>query len=263
MRIKVKELGSGCLLAFQLLTTIPIRLSLQWNDQHARASVACYPLTGMVLGALLFFQAYLWMTYSSNSPLMLVAWLLTFSIIYSGGLHLDGWSDFSDAVFSRQSISRKLDIMKDSRVGAFGVLSLILLLGWRFLFMYEWLLQSKDLYLLFFIPFISRLLMGGQIILGTFAREDGMAVALKPAQTHLLKWVYGAWCMFLLLLLTAWSKELMISLIIVSLLFFVGWLIFCQKQIQGITGDTVGAGTEGSETFLWGVIWMLFSFDMV
>lgn len=258
----IKNLSKGALLAFQLLTTIPISLQLGWNERLARLSVCFYPLTGLLLGCLLGGQAFLLLNYTSLSSFIITAWLMTFTCIYSGALHLDGWADFSDAVFSRQSIERKLEIMKDSRVGAFGVISLLLLLGWRFLFIYEILEATLNVYWLILIPFLTRIIMGGQILIGSFARNDGMAAALKPAQTLAVKfafigWIAAALIVFLILDFTlAW-------LFLFAFLFIVVWLRFCYRQIKGITGDTIGAGTEGSETFLWAVLFVLYSFGMV
>jgi adenosylcobinamide-GDP ribazoletransferase len=257
-----KNSVKGCLLAFQLLTTIPIRVQVGWNERLAKFSVCFYPFTGLVLGGLLSMQAYLLLNFTSISVLMITAWLVTFSFIYSGGLHLDGWADFSDAIFSRQSFERKLEIMKDSRVGAFGVLSLLVLIGWKFLFVYEILQSSINLFWFLLVPFLSRLVMGGQIVVGKFAKNEGMAIALRPAQTASVKWVYGLWIVATCVL-TSMYDSASIIIIIMAGFFFVSWLHFSYKQIKGITGDTVGAATEGSETFLWGIIWMLSSFGMV
>ncbi|MDV2683404.1 adenosylcobinamide-GDP ribazoletransferase [Alkalihalophilus lindianensis] len=258
----IKNSVKGCLLAFQLLTSIPIRVQLGWNENLAKFSVGFYPFTGLVLGGLLSMQAYVLLNFTSISVLMITAWLITFTFIYSGGLHLDGWADFSDAIFSRQSLERKLEIMKDSRVGAFGVLSLLVLIGWKFLFVYEILQSPLNLFWFLLVPFLSRLVMGGLIVVGKFARNEGMAIALKPAQTTSVKWVYTLW--IVATFVVAWMND-SASFIIIMLagFFFISWLIFSYKQIKGITGDTVGAGTEGSETFLWGMIWMLSSFGMV
>ena len=89
------------------------------------------------------------------SPLAVafVVWLSL--IILTGGLHLDGWMDASDAFFSYRDKQRRLEIMKDPRIGAFGVLSVIVLLSARFLFIYEIILQAVEAtyFFLFLIPF--------------------------------------------------------------------------------------------------------------
>ncbi|WP_245308168.1 adenosylcobinamide-GDP ribazoletransferase [Halalkalibacter urbisdiaboli] len=251
----------GILLAFQLLTTIPIRKEVPWDNERAQWSVAAYPLTGLMLGLLLAIQAYVLLSYTSLSLMIITAWLLTFSIVYSGGLHLDGWADFSDAVFSRREREKKLEIMKDSRIGAFGVLSLLVLLGWRYLFMYEAILLLGDniVFVLLTIPFLTRLFMGFQILFGRFAREHGMARALLPAKCPFVKRLYALWVMLFIGCTVIW-QPLMLALLLAGFLFFIVWLQFCNKQIGGVTGDTIGASTEGGETWLWLVLLLLLAF---
>jgi adenosylcobinamide-GDP ribazoletransferase len=251
------------ILAFQLLTTIPIRKEITWDDRRAKASVAFYPLTGLFLGLLLAIQAYLLLSYTPLSTLIVTAWLMTFSIVYSGGLHLDGWADFSDAIFSRQDTERKLEIMKDSRIGAFGVLSLLLLLGWRFILIYELIKQLDVRIVLAFvlIPFLVRFLMGAQLLLGSFARENGMARALMPAKFPSMKKVFVGWFVFGCVIIFS-VDAIWLSLFVSTLLFLSVWLRFCYQQIGGITGDTIGAGAEGGETWLWLTTLLLHSFVM-
>ncbi len=253
----------GMLLAFQLLTTIPITKQVEWDERRARASVAAYPIIGLLLGFLLALQAYVLMEWSPLSTLAITVWLLTFSILYSGGLHLDGWADFHDAVFSRRDRERKLEIMKDPRIGTFGVLALLLLLGWRFLFIFE-ILQlagAQVFYAFVLIPFLVRLLLGWQLLLGSFARQDGMAAALKSVKRRSMKVIFIGWSL-LAMLVTLLFSPLLFSLVVTSGIILFLWLSWVRYQIGGITGDTTGAGGEGGETILWGILWLLLLFGM-
>ncbi|WP_100407157.1 adenosylcobinamide-GDP ribazoletransferase [Bacillus solitudinis] len=254
----------GILLAFQLLTTIPIRKQLPWDDRRAKWSVAAYPLTGLVLGILLASFSYSLLTFTSLSILIVTSSVVTFSIIFSGGLHLDGWADFNDAIFSRRDVNKKLEIMKDSRIGAFGVLSLLLLLGWRFILIFEMIhiLEEEIIFFFLIIPFFTRMIMGAQILLAEFARNNGMAQALQPAKVAVIKWIYGLWFLIGMTAIVVVGLPYL-SLFVGALLFLIVWIRFCSKQIGGITGDTIGAGTEGSETWLWLILFLLHSFVMV
>ncbi|TWI54627.1 adenosylcobinamide-GDP ribazoletransferase [Halalkalibacter nanhaiisediminis] len=259
----VKIWIDGILLAFQLLTTIPITKQVEWDESRARASVAAYPIIGLLLGGLLALQAYVLLEWSPFSTLVITVWLLTFSILYSGGLHLDGWADFHDAVFSRRDRKRKLEIMKDPRIGTFGVLALLLLLGWRLLFIYESLQLAghQILFALVLIPFLVRLLLGWQLLLGSFARQDGMAAALKAVKKRSMKLVFIGWSL-LAMLVTLLFSPLLFSLVVTSGIFLFLWMRWIHYQIGGITGDTTGAGGEGGETILWGILWLLLLFGM-
>src|SRR5690625_1740998 len=161
---------AGLRLAFQFLTTIPLKKEVSWKAPRAKAFVAFFPIVGLVLGCLLVIQAYVLINWSPLSNFAIAGWLLTFSLFYSGGLHLDGWADFHDAIFSRKKKHEKLAIMKDPHMGTFAMLAVLLLLFWRFLFIMESIdLAGSKLFLaLLLIPFLMRLLIGWQVLLGSF-----------------------------------------------------------------------------------------------
>jgi len=110
-------------IAFGLLTTLPFRLPDDWSvGDSGRASV-WYPLVGLVIGALT------WLTWKGTmlffpplaaGILTLLAW-----VALTGGLHLDGLADCCDGLLASASVERRLEIMKDPHLGAFGVIGLI------------------------------------------------------------------------------------------------------------------------------------------
>ncbi|MBU8907187.1 adenosylcobinamide-GDP ribazoletransferase [Desertibacillus haloalkaliphilus] len=263
VRKKKKEMVwlDGLTLAFQFLTIIPIKKNVPWDARRARASVLNFPFIGAVLGILLSMQAFLLLEYTAFSTVVIAAWLLCFSIVFSGGLHLDGWMDVSDAIFSYRDQERKLDIMKDSRVGAFGVLSLLFLLGWRYVFILELLNLSTFSFLYFFIiPVLTRCMMGLSLIYGRPARKEGMAHAFKQHLSQRLGTVYfGYLVMLFFVIVTVYSNYYMDMLVMIcsALLFLVGFTILVFRQFGGVTGDTVGATVEGGETWLWMTVWLL------
>jgi adenosylcobinamide-GDP ribazoletransferase len=92
--------------------------------------MAWFPLVGLAIGVLLlpvgWLAGMLWGD-SVRAALLVVAWAGV-----TAGLHLDGLSDTFDAVMSWRSRERKLEIMKDSRVGVMGVLALVAVLLLKF-----------------------------------------------------------------------------------------------------------------------------------
>ncbi|WP_017728098.1 adenosylcobinamide-GDP ribazoletransferase [Halalkalibacterium ligniniphilum] len=261
----LKVFKDGMLLAFQFLTIIPIRKQIAWDEKRAKAMVALYPLTGVVLGAFLSVLYGIFFHHSSVTPLVLTMLILSASILYSGGLHLDGWMDMSDAFLSRRDREKKLAILKDSHVGAFGVLSLLFLLGWRFAFLYELMIQigSAMVPLLCIMPILTRFLIGIQLSFGAPASESGMAAALTPYITKGVKRAYGVWFFTLATVMLYFLPFVHTAVILMFILLFpVVWVQICKRQIGGINGDTIGAGIEGGETLLWGVLWLLLCFGM-
>jgi adenosylcobinamide-GDP ribazoletransferase len=255
----------GLGLAMQFLTALPLRVSFDWTKQTSSWSFRFYPMVGLLLGGLVSIQAYLLMEYVPFSLLMISFYLFTCSIILTGGLHLDGWMDASDAYFSYRDIARRLEIMKDPRTGAFGVLSVLFLLSWRFLFIYESIkLSGPDVWLLFLlIPFLSRTWMGVILVRAPLAKEEGMAFEIRKNIEKSSVQFYGLYAVAATGL-GYWSGETMmvLSLLLVSAAGFLFGRRFIIKQFSGITGDSVGAFTEGMETWLWFIGWLLLSFVM-
>src|SRR5512145_806989 len=107
-------------IAFGLMTTLPFRLPDDWpTGDSGRASV-WFPLIGLVVGAITWLA---WMGAMLAFPpqvagiITLVVWVLL-----TGGLHLDGLADCCDGLFASTTVERRLEIMKDPRVGTFAVL---------------------------------------------------------------------------------------------------------------------------------------------
>jgi adenosylcobinamide-GDP ribazoletransferase len=262
----MKNIIGGLLLSFQLLTTFPIRKTVEWNKHSARWSVRFFPLVGGLLGGLLAVQYWLFVHYTSVSTLFLSLWLLFFPVLFSGGLHLDGWMDCSDAFFSYRDQKRRQEIMSDSRVGAFAVISVIFLLSFRFLFMYETMMGGIELAFLLLIPFLSRSFMSLLLIQGRLAKPNGMAAAFREHINAVDGSIIAAVLVMIPLGLIALDihQVFSISLLVISaFICFIWSKSFYKKQFGGITGDTLGAFVEGVETWLWFTIWLLRYFGMV
>lgn len=241
----------GVILAVQFLTVLPIHMQVEWNERTARAAVLSFPFVGAIIG---LFLVAIHVVLSDHISSLVLSFLLLFSSIFlSGGLHADGWMDCSDAYFSYRDQQRRLEIMSDPRVGAFAVLSLFFLLGFRFVFMFE-TIAHLSLFSLFCLPFLSRLGMTLLLLTAPLAKQTGMAAAFRQYVDHRyvpIIVMYG--------LIAFLSRETLV-LFLALMLFYVAARAFAVKQFGGITGDVLGAFIEGSETFLWLIIWLLHTF---
>src|SRR6185295_3780239 len=113
-------------IAFGLMTTLPFRLPEDWSAGDGGRAAVWYPLVGLVIGALT------WLAWKGTifvfPPLVTGIVTLIVWVALTGGLHLDGLADCCDGLFSSLPPERRLEIMKDPHVGAFGVIGLILVL---------------------------------------------------------------------------------------------------------------------------------------
>ena len=113
-------------IAFGLMTTLPVTLPDDWSAGDSGRAAVWYPLVGLLIGALI------WLAWKGAMLVFpsLVAGIITLVIwvTLTGGLHLDGLADCCDGLLASAPAERRLEIMKDPHLGAFGVIGLILVL---------------------------------------------------------------------------------------------------------------------------------------
>lgn len=113
-------------IAFSMYSKIPMPHT-QWNEKNMRYSMCFFPLIGVVIGMLLI----IWQKISDYFGVNLLfksTIMVILPILITGGIHLDGFMDTSDAINSYKSTDEKLEILKDSHVGAFAVISVCIYL---------------------------------------------------------------------------------------------------------------------------------------
>ncbi|WP_079508840.1 adenosylcobinamide-GDP ribazoletransferase [Mesobacillus jeotgali] len=255
----------GFLINLQFFSTIPIPFSLPMDKKHLERAIQTFPLLGIVQGAIyagLLYSIMEWTPFSTLAAAF-VLWLA--SILITGGIHLDGWIDSSDAFFSYRDQEKRLEIMKDPRTGAFGVLSVITLLGSKFFFLYEivGMMDSATYLLALAIPFLSRTVMGVLLVTVRPAKNEGLGALFKNASSKRTLWIYPVYLLGFagILLFNGVYISLASYLIAVILV----TLFLKQKIVEwfgGLTGDTLGASVELTEVLLWMTLWLLHYFAM-
>jgi adenosylcobinamide-GDP ribazoletransferase len=131
----VSQFTRHFLLAVQFFTRIPVtgRLAdwVGFSPAMLRASAAHFPGVGWLVGGLVaaFTWALLaWLPPAVFSPLVAAVWGTAFGVLLTGAFHEDGLADVFDGLGGSPDRDRALVIMKDSRVGAFGAIALVLVL---------------------------------------------------------------------------------------------------------------------------------------
>lgn len=238
----------GFILALQFLTRLPINIPIDFNDENLRRSTFFYPLIGLILGGLASLPYLYLASYNVNIASFLS---LLVMIILTGGLHLDGLSDTADGFFSNKDKENTLEIMKDSRIGAFGVLSLILLI------LFKYILISSFVYNLPLALILSmansRLVVILEIVFKKVARPGGlgdMLHASKPKNYVLVSSII--YIVFLSFLDLSYLLPLIGALIMAELIAKCSY-----KKIEGLTGDLYGAIIEITEAISLLIFWRL------
>ncbi len=252
----------------QFFTSIPLKKQLPMNRFYLSYALRTFPLLGLLQGAVYTIVLFLLLYHTSFSDVMITLCLWLVFILLSGGIHLDGLIDASDAYFSYQDVNKRLDIMQDPRVGAFGVLSVIVFLSVRFVILYELttLATAWTFPMILLVPFLGKMLLGIYLQLLPAARNHGMAHFFKQGSSRLNLPIYGFYVVMTGIVIALLNVELLLCyLILISSMVVFGYINSgkIKKHFGGISGDTLGASSEGMELVLWIVMWLLHSFAMV
>jgi len=232
---------SSFLVALQILTIFPTPSPKKMELRFIGEGIRYFSLIGLALGCLLAAVAFLG---SKVLPDIVVkAFLPCFLALLAGGSHLDGLMDTADGLGSRRDKERMLEIMKDSRVGAFGVIAAcsIFLLKFTLLLSLPYKLQYM---LLILMPAWGRWAFACGACLFPYARPDGLG---KPFAQ------YSGWKEFFLTtsvaalatLLLFPSKGIFLALGVIGAILLLNSYI--SSKLDGLTGDTYGFACEIAE----------------
>lgn len=127
--------GSDLVLAFSLLSRLPVRTFANPSEagwQRQSEAVWAFPIVGAVLGSI--GASVVWATMQIGLPPIVAAGLaLTIMILCTGAMHEDGLADCADGFWGGWTREQRLEIMKDSQIGTYGVLALILITALRWI----------------------------------------------------------------------------------------------------------------------------------
>jgi adenosylcobinamide-GDP ribazoletransferase len=109
------------IVAFSMYSKIPMP-QITWTKENMKNTLCYFPLIGAVIGALLWL--WYWLCGIAGFGVMLQAAVaVLIPVLVTGGIHLDGFLDTSDALSSWQTTERRLEILKDPHTGAFAIIA--------------------------------------------------------------------------------------------------------------------------------------------
>lgn len=230
--------------AFQFLTRIHLVTQTDWSPEGFGRSVKYFPLVGGIIGCLLAGVAYGVQYYAgTKTPVhVLAAGLVFFQVLITGGLHCDGFMDTIDGVFSGRSRERMLEIMKDSRVGAFGAIAFSLLALSKYSLFLDLTRDFLPLACLA-MPITARMAVVLAVTMFPYARKEGLGKTFfqySDKKTTIIAAVFTA------ALLIPLGKVVVIGSA-VALLFGFLFAVYINSRLGGLTGDVYGAVAEVTE----------------
>ncbi len=230
--------------ALQFLTVIPVPWWHKDSPEELGRSIVYFPVVGLIIGFILAGSHWL---FGLFLPFPLVnALLLVVLVIITGALHLDGFVDTCDGAGSRGTTEDRWKVMHDSRVGAFGIIGVVLLLLVKYV-----ALSSTPGYLtvmvLVFMPVVSRWVMVYVIFAFPYARPSGLGKVFKQA-ARWPRFTIATLLVFIVAVVLIPLVHLAAMVIVIGV-----WIIstlvafYIKNKFSGFTGDTYGAINEIAE----------------
>jgi adenosylcobinamide-GDP ribazoletransferase len=238
-------------LAFSFLTILPVpsRWLAGLGPADMARSFALFPLVGLVLAGISVLPAYL--LSPKGAPLLHASLIAAILCLLTRALHLDGLADVADGFGGGYTPERRMEIMKDSRTGAFGVAAIVFIVLIKVSAL-EILVSGRSWAALCSGPVLARFAMVASAYGNRYARKEGGLG--KSFVEHISAFQMLA-ASVLTLALCCWLSGVTALLVIVILLCFVAVARYISnRMIGGVTGDVLGAINEISEALTWTVL---------
>lgn len=226
------------MIAFSLYSSIPVP-QFKWEEGDMRYVLCFFPWVGAVIGALLYGWRMVSQVYSVGT--LCYSFIgAAIPLIITGGFHVDGFMDTMDAFHSYQPRERKLEILKDSHIGAFSVIKL----GMYALLYIGAFSEIADLEAVAVVGvgfFLTRVMSGLAVVIFPSAKKEGLLYMFASSSLKkiviITLMLQGIGCAALML----WQSFLYgMAAILVTLAVFGYYYYRTRKELGGITGDTAG-----------------------
>ncbi|MDA8217107.1 MAG: adenosylcobinamide-GDP ribazoletransferase [Dehalococcoidales bacterium] len=220
--------------ALRFLTVLPLPDRPVKPEQMAR-STAYFPLVGLMIGLAVAGVDYVlrlvW------PPSVATVGVLIAFILISGGLHLDGLMDSCDGLFGRRDPAKRLAIMRDSRVGSFGVLGAVAVLLLEYVALAE-LPVTLRIGAIVTFACLGRWALVLAIWGFPYARAEGLGSAFKAGVGPLQVAVAGATAVAVAIIVAQSAGIVLVGTAVGATLLVAA---FTRTRIPGLTGDSYGA----------------------
>lgn len=234
-----------------MFTKLPVPM-VTWEEKKGPDALCYLPIAGFFCGIFVFGIYYLCFYLKLSADIS--AFLILFSMFaISGFVHLDGFMDIADAFLSSMDREGKIEILKDSRVGAFSVISVVFLILMGFVSIKTLLYQSLFPVLFLLIPMISRNLAALVIFSFKPLQNKGLMFYFKDGEKN-----YHLWIMIISIAILigaiGWISMPYLFGTVLSLLLVFMMDLWINRSIGGINGDVAGATIVMSEFISYFVI---------
>lgn len=222
-------------MCFSMYTTIPMPY-IEWEEKYYKYIVIYLSFVGLAIGLIWFFLTNIICNFII--PLTIKTLIVCLIPLFlSGFIHIDGYMDTCDAIFSRANLEKKHKILKDSLVGAFAVIGILVLSFIYYISIYEILKASKNLIALVFIPIFSRGITSLFIIKIKPISKEGFIASFKKDLDNKHFFII----LLILILFFCFGYYFNVyKIILINILCCIFFGFFCIRDLKGISGDLCG-----------------------
>ena len=237
-------------LALSFFTRLPVPKSMHYSEALLNKANRYFSLVGLVTGGLLALSYACFSTFLPTNIAILLT--MAISLLLTGAFHEDGLADMADGIGGAFAIEKRLIIMKDSRIGTYGAVTLVIALLLKFTLLMN-IAENDSNHLLLAIVLaevLSRAVAGSLISSMPYVSDIEQSKSKPLAQAQSISEL----ALLLLIGITPlifYSGEVIFTLLIVLVFFrslFKRWLM---AKIGGFTGDCLGAGQQLSELLIY------------
>ncbi|TXX45358.1 adenosylcobinamide-GDP ribazoletransferase [Vibrio cholerae] len=236
------------LLAVSFFSRIPVPVSLPYSSERMNQAGRYFALVGLLLGAICaLVYSLATQLFSTNISVFLT---MVLSLLLTGAFHEDGLADMADGVGGGMTTERRLEIMKDSRIGTYGSSALIMVLLGKYLLLTE-LADLTSLVPVWLLAYTLSRAVAASLIRNTPYVSDTDSSKSKPlaqqqSGTDLV--ILALTALATLLYFSGQFIAVMISVCLIFRQIFRLWLI---RRLGGFTGDCLGAAQQLMEILIY------------
>lgn len=232
------KLLKSMIIAFSIYSKIPVP-QFAWEEEDMEYMMCFFPWIGGVIG-LVFYG---WLALCEKvqvGALCRACVAVAIPLIISGGFHVDGYMDTMDAFHSYQSREKKLEILKDSHIGAFAAIMLMLYYLIDLAALSE-VVTGKAAFAVAAVFFLARCLSGIGVVTLKSAKKEGLlytfASGAQKKGVRLALYVQFTGCIALMVAVSG-IYGIVAAVTGVLCFFYFKWKSY--RELGGITGDTAG-----------------------
>jgi adenosylcobinamide-GDP ribazoletransferase len=236
------------MLALGFFSRIPVPASIPFSSERMNQAGRYFALVGLLLGCLC--ALVLFVAQSLLPANVAIVLMMVFSLMLTGAFHEDGLTDMADGIGGGMTVDRRLEIMKDSRIGTYGASALVMVLLAKFVLLSE-LIHSQQILLIVLVGYGLSRAVAASLIYDMPYVTDADSSKSKPLaerQSSLELMILLVTGVVPCLLLGVSQTLILIGVMALFRVLFKRWLL---ARIGGFTGDCLGAAQQLCEILIY------------